>query len=65
MHGRPRYGINFNHHQTMRKTMNLPKLKDMCISEKIENRYAQIIAEEEIRESYGNKAIVSEIELQQ
>ena len=45
--------------------MNLPKLKDMCISEKIENRYAQIIAEEEISESYGNKAIVSEIELQQ
>jgi hypothetical protein len=66
MHGRPRYGINFNHHQTRRKTiMNLPKLKDIGISEKVENIYAQIIAEEEIRESYGNKAIISEIELRQ
>ena len=42
-----------------------PVMAYMCISEKIENRYAQIIAEEEIRESYGNKAIVSELELQQ
>jgi len=45
--------------------MNLPKLKDIGISEKVENIYAQIIAEEEIRESYGNKAIISEIELRQ
>ena len=45
--------------------MDLPKLKDMYVSEHTENTYAQIIAEEEIRESYGNKAIVSELELRQ
>ena len=45
--------------------MNIPTLENMCIPQRLENIYAQIIAEEEIRESYGNKAIISEIELRQ
>ena len=40
--------------------MNLPTLEDMHISEHVENTYAQIIAEEDIGESYGKKAIVRE-----
>ena len=40
--------------------MNLPTLEDMCISEHIENTYAQIIAEEDIGEDYGKKVIVQE-----
>ena len=40
--------------------MNLPTLESMHVSEKLENVYAQIIAEEDIKESYGQKAIVHE-----
>ena len=40
--------------------MNLPTLEDMHISKHIENEYAHIIAEEDIGESYGKKAIVRE-----
>ena len=40
--------------------MNLPTLEGMCISEHIENEYAHIIAEEDIGEDYGKKAIVRE-----
>ena len=40
--------------------MDLPTLEDMCISEHIENVYAQIIAEEDIGEDYGTKAIIRE-----
>ncbi len=40
--------------------MNLPTLETMFISEKIETKYAQIIAEEDIKEDYGDKAIISE-----
>ena len=40
--------------------MNLPTLEDMCISEHLENVYAQIIAEEDIGEDYGKKVIVQE-----
>ena len=40
--------------------MNLPTLEDMHISEHVENVYAQIIAEEDIGESYGKKAIIQE-----
>ena len=40
--------------------MNLPTLESMHISEHVENIYAQIIAEEDIGESYGTKAIVRE-----
>ena len=40
--------------------MNLPTLESMCISEHIENKYAQIIAEEDIGENYGEKAIIQE-----
>ena len=40
--------------------MNLPTLEDMHISEHAENAYAQIIAEEDIGESYGTKAIIQE-----
>ncbi len=40
--------------------MNLPTLENLYISEHTENIYAQIIAEEDIGESYGKKAIISE-----
>ena len=40
--------------------MNLPTLESMHVSEKLENVYAQIIAEEDIKESYGQEAIVQE-----
>ena len=40
--------------------MNLPTLEDMHISEHLENIYAQIIAEEDIGEDYGKKAIIQE-----
>ena len=40
--------------------MNLPTLENMHVSEKLENVYAQIIAEEDIGESYGTKAIIRE-----
>ena len=40
--------------------MNLPTLESMHISEHAENVYAQIIAEEDIGESYGEKAIIRE-----
>ena len=40
--------------------MNLPTLEDMHISEHAENVYAQFIAEEDIGESYGTKAIIQE-----
>ena len=38
--------------------MNLPTLESMHISEHVENTYAQIIAEEDIGEDYGKKAII-------
>ena len=40
--------------------MNLPTLESMHISEHVENVYAQIIAEEDIGEDYGTKAIIRE-----
>ena len=40
--------------------MNLPTLENMYISEHTENVYAQIIAEEDIGEDYGTKAIIQE-----
>ena len=40
--------------------MNLPTLESLCVSEHIENMYAQIIAEEDIGESYGKEAIIQE-----
>ena len=40
--------------------MDLPTLKTMHVSERIENIYAQIIAEEDIGEDYGTKAIIQE-----
>ena len=40
--------------------MNLPTLESMHISEHAENVYAQIIAEEDIGEDYGTKAIIQE-----
>jgi len=40
--------------------VNLPTLENMHVSERIENVYAQIIAEEDIGESYGTKAIIQE-----
>ena len=40
--------------------MDLPTLEDMHISEHVENTYAKIIAEEDIGESYGKKAIIRE-----
>ena len=40
--------------------MDLPTLEDMHISKHIENEYAHIIAEEDIGESYGKKAIIQE-----
>ena len=43
-----------------RKTVNLPTLESLHISERVENVYAQIIAEEDIGEDYGKKAIIQE-----
>ena len=40
--------------------MNLPTLESLCVSEHIENMYAQIIAEEDIGEDYGKEAIIQE-----
>ena len=40
--------------------MNLPTLEHMHVSERLENVYAQIIAEEDIGEDYGKKAIIQE-----
>ena len=40
--------------------MNLPTLESLHISERVENVYAQIIAEEDIGEDYGTKAIIQE-----
>ena len=40
--------------------MNLPTLESLHISERVENVYAQIIAEEDIGEDYGKKAIIQE-----
>ena len=40
--------------------MNLPTLESLHISERAENIYAQIIAEEDIGESYGTEAIIQE-----
>ena len=40
--------------------MNLPTLESMHVSERVENVYAQIIAEEDIGEDYGQKAIIQE-----
>ena len=40
--------------------MNLPTIEDMCVSEHLENVYAQIIAEEDIGEDYGKKIIIQE-----
>ena len=42
--------------------MILPTLEEIYISEHTENMYAQIIAEEDIKESYGKKIILSERE---
>ena len=40
--------------------MNLPTLESLHITERAENMYAQIIAEEDIGEDYGTKAIIQE-----
>ena len=40
--------------------MNLPTLEYMHIPQRLENMYAQIIAEEDIGEDYGTKAIIQE-----
>ena len=40
--------------------MNLPTLESLHITERVENVYAQIIAEEDIGEDYGKKAIIQE-----
>ncbi len=40
--------------------MTLPTLESLYVSEHTENIYAQIIAEEDIGESYGKKTIISE-----
>ena len=40
--------------------MNLPTLENMHVSERVEDIYAQIIAEEDIGEDYGTKAIIRE-----
>ena len=40
--------------------MNLPTLQSLFVSEHIENVYAQIIAEEDIKEDYGTKTIIQE-----
>ena len=37
--------------------MDLPTLENMCVSERLENVYAQIIAEEDMEEDYGQKII--------
>ena len=42
------------------KTVNLPTLESLHVSERVENVYAQIIAEEDIGEDYGTKAIIQE-----
>ena len=38
----------------------LPTLETMYVSERTENIYAQIIAEEDIRRSYGKETILQE-----
>ena len=38
--------------------MNLPTLESLHISEHTENIYAQIIAEEDIEEDYGEETIL-------
>ena len=40
--------------------MNLPTLESLYVSERTENMYAQIIAEEDIGEDYGKKTIIQE-----
>ena len=40
--------------------MNLPTLESMHISKYMEDEYAHIIAEEDIGEDYGTKAIIQE-----
>ena len=40
--------------------MTLPTLESLHVSERVENVYAQIIAEEDIGEDYGTKAIIQE-----
>ena len=40
--------------------MNAPTLESLCVSEHTENMYAQIIAEEDIKESYGTETIIRE-----
>ena len=40
--------------------MDLPTLENMHIPQRLENIYAQIIAEEDIGESYGTNAIIQE-----
>ena len=40
--------------------MNVPTLENMHIPQRLENMYAQIIAEEDIGESYGKEAIIQE-----
>ena len=40
--------------------MNLPTLANMHIPQKLENIYAQIIAEKDIGEDYGTNAIIQE-----
>ena len=40
--------------------MDLPTLESMHISKHMEDEYAHIIAEEDIGEDYGTKAIIRE-----
>ena len=40
--------------------MNSPTLESLYVSERTENVYAQIIAEEDIKEAYGKKIILQE-----
>ena len=40
--------------------MNTPMLESLYVSEHTENVYAQIIAEEDIKENYGKEAIIQE-----
>jgi len=40
--------------------VNLPTLESLHITERAENMYAQIIAEEDIGEDYGTEAIIQE-----
>ena len=35
-------------------------LESLCVSEHVENIYAQIIAEEDIKEAYGTEIIIQE-----